>query len=299
MGGRCGVWVGGGARAIVCVLVGAAGAAAQGPTYVSDEAREVVEAMVEAHGGLQRWLGAPSFTYTANMYLSSLDVWGETGRTHYDNWRYYRVTVEPRTSRAYVELPLEDAGGPRAGFDGRAVWRLPYDFDPAYRDGPFQLLFFHYGFVALPWLTQMEGSVLEYVGEKTFPGDSRRLLHVRMTFAPRGKTHAGHIDLYVDPGSDRLAGWGGTGSFPLLPGDVLPAEVPAGPGGVVRLVDAWAEVDGIVVPRAYVSVGFQDERYRVFGTHLVIDPTLSEPFREAWARPPEGAEVVHTVGGGG
>ena len=75
------------------------------PKYEDAEAKRIVESMVQAHGGADAWFSAPTLQFTAAMYLASLPV--TEGRTYFDNWRNYTVTVQPQTSRGWVELPFE------------------------------------------------------------------------------------------------------------------------------------------------------------------------------------------------
>jgi hypothetical protein len=266
------------------------------PTYDNTDTQALIEAMVEAHGGQDAWLGTPSFNYTYVMYLASLPVPGESGRRYFNNWRLYEATLEPRTSRGYLTLPLEESAGPHVGFDGERLWRRPYDFDPSFQDSPFQLLYYHYAMISLPWLTQMDGVVLDDRGTGNLPSLEVEFRVVRMSFSPKGKTHGGHYDLYIDPQTDRLAGWIQTTRVPILPGDPLPAEVEGsdGPGRIARVVDQYAELDGKVIPIAYSSLA-TDGSDRLFGIHLLIEPSFRDAIDVSMLEPSEDAEVVYQV----
>ena len=61
--------------------------ASEAATYASSQAQEVIEQMVDAHGGYENWVNAPSFKFTALMYLAVLKLGDD--RTAFDNWRYY------------------------------------------------------------------------------------------------------------------------------------------------------------------------------------------------------------------
>ena len=52
------------------------------------------------------------------MYLTVLA--GHRGSHLGDSWRVYTVTLDPRTSRGYVELPMEEGSEPSAGWDAPA-----------------------------------------------------------------------------------------------------------------------------------------------------------------------------------
>jgi len=281
---------------VAAIIAAPLGVADARPTYDKADTQALIEAMLEAHGGQDAWLETPSFNFKFVMYLASLPVPGESGRRYHDNWRLFEATLEPRTSRGYLSLPLEDSAGPHAGFDGERLWRRPYDFDPAFQDPPFQLLYFHYGMISLPWMTQMDGVVLEDRGSGNLPSLDIAFRVVRMSFAPEGKTHGGHYDLYIDPQTNRLAGWIQTTRVPILPGNFLPAEVEGrdGPGNIARIVDQYAELDGKIIPIAYSSLA-TDGSDRLFGIHLLIEPSFGGAIDESMLQPPEDSEVVYQV----
>ncbi len=281
---------------VATIVVAPLGVADARPTYDDTGTQALIEAMVEAHGGLDAWLEAPSFHARYIMYLASLPVFGESGRRYINNWRLYEATLEPRTSRGYVSLPLEESAGPHAGFDGERMWRRPYDFDPSFQDQPFQLLYYHYAMISLPWLTQMDGVVLEDRGTGKLPTLDVEFRVVRMSFSPEGKTHGGHYDLYIDPQTNRLTGWIQTTRVPILPGDFLPAVVEGrdGPGNIARVVDQYAELDGKVLPIAYSSLS-TDGADRLFGIHLLIEASFGDAIDMSMLDPPEDAEVVYQV----
>lgn len=264
------------------------------PTYVNDESRRVAERLLDAHGGLAAWEAVGSLGFTANMYLASVPLSGEGfERTYYDNWRHYRVTIEPATSRGSIEMPLERPGEPRIGFDGTRLWSLPYDFDPPFRDPPLQMMFYHYSMVVLPFLTQQDDVVLELVGEGTLPGSEAALDILEMRFEPEGRVHEGHFHLYVDQGSGRLRGFRQTAPFPLLPGPVFADDSGAGnPPSMARLIDAYAEVGGLLIPRSYTTVRDTEDGYEMLGVHLVLDPEVSARFASGPSERPADARVI-------
>ena len=266
------------------------------PNYDYAETQSLIEAMVDAHGGYEMWLEAPSFNYKYVMYLASLPVPGEDGRRYFDNWRVYEAVLEPRTSRGYLSLPLEESAGPHAGFDGERIWRRSYDFDPSFQDSPFQLLYYHYAMISLPYLTQLDGVVLENRGTGKLPSLDVVFRVVRMSFSPASKTHGGHYDLYIDPQTNRLAGWIQTTRVPIMPGNFLPAEVEGsdGPGNIARVVDRYAELDGMVVPIAYSSFS-TDGSDRLFGIHLLIEASFGDAIDVSMLELPEDGEVVYQV----
>ena len=55
-----------------------------GPTYASSESRVIIEKMVDAHGGLDRWLSAKSISYDFIMHMISIPVQDEMSQ--WDIW---------------------------------------------------------------------------------------------------------------------------------------------------------------------------------------------------------------------
>ena len=43
------------------------------PQYANDETRRVIEAMVDAHGGIERWRAAPSIRFDDLMHMEGHD----------------------------------------------------------------------------------------------------------------------------------------------------------------------------------------------------------------------------------
>lgn len=262
---------------------------AQGPAYADAEARTLIAGMLEAHGGMEPWLRARGFRYTATMHLTVLPP--VEGRTWGDSWRVYTVTLDPRTSRGYVELPMEEGSEPSAGWNGTTLWRRPYRFDPPFQDDAFQLLYFHYSMLVLPWLTQVDGTVLRTVTPDSLPGYPALHDVVEMTFQPRGAVHEGKYLLYLDRDTHRLRGWTQTTMVPRLPGTVIPDSLPSGFRPSTRVVDSWVSVGGLLIPETYVTVRrLPDGTPQLNAVHLVRDPAVVEPNAARWA-PPSDAMV--------
>ena len=277
------------AFAILGQLAFHAVAAAETPGYSDQSTREAVEKMVAAHGGADRFFAAPSFRFSIAMYLYTLGINEE--RTSYDNWRYYTVTVDPDTSRAYVDVPHENLPGPEAGVTADEYWRTTYAFDPPFQEGPQTLAWFHYGILALPFLTQVEGVVLTSIEPGSLPNSAKVFPAIRMTFEPGGgKSMAGFIDLFIDPDTYLLAGWSQGSAFPLLPGDVLPPEVAATRNRMLRVVDAYHDIDGLIIPKGYYS---NRPDGVLAGSHIILEASFDAPFDESQLMRPDGGRTVY------
>jgi hypothetical protein len=251
----------------------------------AESAKSLVSAMSAAHGGYENWLNAPSFSYTIVMPLLPLPI--IKGRTYSDNWRYYSVTIDPDTSRGYVNLPHENMAGYEVGFDGTRLWRTAYKFDPTFQDPPWQLLWYHYGMVSLPFLANVPGTLLERRDNESLPGIETSFPVVRMTFNPNGKARGGFIDLFIDPKTHLLKAWRQGVRVPLLPNDPIPANVGASSENIVRVVESYHRVDGYIVPKAYISL---NSNGKMSGYHLVLEASFTKPFDETAIIAPKNAQ---------
>lgn len=282
---------GGLAAAAALLCLSAITPANAAPAYDDSDTRQIVEEMVEAHGGADRFFAAKSFKFTIAMYLYTLGI--NEKRTSYDNWRHYTVTVDPDTSRAYVDVPLENLDGPEAAVTRDQYWRTDYQFDKPFQEGPHMLAWFHYSMIALPFLTQVDGVKLVQIEDSSLPNSDKTYPTIHMTFEPgEDRTMPGFMDLIIDPDTHLLAGWGQGTPIALLPGDILPPEVFALPGGArfLRVVDKHQTVDGLVIPAGYYS---NRPDGSLAGSHILLSASFSEKFDEKKLKKPKGARVVH------
>ena len=155
---------------IITVLIGlmARSLAYAGPDYASDETRRVITAMVEAHGGIERWREAPSIRFDNVMHMNFAP------KEQFAWWIAHEV-IDQQTRKVWQDWPMDDA---RIGFDGESVWSTNWQ-----RGNPsaFMVHFFYY-FVNLPWITQDDGVVLSDVGRFDWPGVADDLYEIRMSF---------------------------------------------------------------------------------------------------------------------
>lgn len=239
------------------------------------KAEDIVKKMVKAHGGLEKWLNAPtvSFTHTSYLFLPP----DEEGRTYYDNWRHFQVTVEPQTSRGYVLLPLENFA--RIAVAHGTLWSQGYDRKKKYKSSPLVVMYYQYSFINLPWLTQMPGVNLEYMGVKSLPQDTKSYHTVKMTFAPEsGREHPGYYILFIDPETFLLKGTRHTAILPILPGGATDLDIPVFPQPYYRLFDSHINTSGLIVPASYQS--YSTDGKVLLSIHLITNPSFEEPFNE-------------------
>jgi len=253
-------------------------AAIAGPKYASEESRRVIEAMVEAHGGIDRWRAVPTIRFTDIMH----DEYHERGGWAW--WAAHEV-IDQKTRRVYQDWPYIDA---RIGYDGTDVWSENWQRG----NPPALMVHFFYYFVNLPWITQDDGVLLSEPAEFNWPGIDVPLIEVKMTFENRpapGKSANGYYVLYIHPETQRLVGYQyANGYRPLLDAFGFPPEQELF-GPLWRRITAYEEVGGLLFPTAFHTMPEAGER--IVGDHLIVNIDVSTPFDAAKAQVPEGGVV--------
>lgn len=265
-----------GALTLLAILY--SGSAACGPQYASAESQRVIESMVEAHGGIERWRAAPAIRFNDIMHNPYHE------RNEFAWWAAYEV-IDQKTRQVWQDWPFDDA---RVGFDGTEVWSTNWN-----KGNPSAMMvhFFYY-FVNLVWLTQDDGVLLSDVTRFDWPNLGDDLYRIEMRFADApgiGKSYKDFFVLYIDPESYRLAGYEyANGYQPLL--DVM--NMPEGKevfGPLWRLITRYEEVDGLLFPTAFRTMPGPDER--IVGNHLIMNIDISTPFDYDKVKKPAGAVV--------
>ena len=101
----------GGVLAVVLCLVAEAPVCAE-PQYANDDTRRVIEAMVDAHGGIERWRAVPSIRYDDLMHMEGHEG-GQFG------WWVAHEVIDQKTRQVWQDWPMENSS---IGFDGEEVW---------------------------------------------------------------------------------------------------------------------------------------------------------------------------------
>lgn len=259
------------------ILVAFSAAVEAQPQYADDTSKQVIEAMVEAHGGLAKWRAAPAISFDAIMH----------NNYHGKNelaWWVARETIDQKTRQVHQDWYLDDA---EIAFDGEQVWsRNWHKANP-----PTAMLYFFYYFVNLPWLTQEDGVVLSEVKAFAWPGHGGKTYHeVKMTFTSQptmGKSAVDYFVLYIDPVSHLLVGYQyAVGNRALLEALGQPPERELF-GPLWRLITKHQTVNGLVFPAAFRTMPEADER--IVGNHLITHIDVSTPMDHRKLNKPEGA----------
>ena len=248
------------------------------PQYASNESRDVIEAMVAAHGGIDRWRAAPSIRFDDIMHNPYHE------REDFAWWAAHEV-IDQKTRQVWQDWPMDDA---TIGYDGKQVWSTNWQ-----KGNPSaSMVHFFYYFVNLVWITQDDGVLLSDVTRFDWPNVGDNFYRIEMKFedAPDiGKSYKDFFVLYVDPESYRLVGYQyANGYQPLL--DIM--NMPEGKevfGPLWRLITRYEDVDGLLFPSAFRTMPGPDER--IVGNHLIMNIDVSKPFEYERAAMPDTADV--------
>jgi hypothetical protein len=221
-----------------------------GVAPVHADVNALVDAMIAAHGGYERWAAAPS--------VSFVDEWSDG--------QGFRTTVEQGRRRAYLEA---DGGAVRVAWDGAECRSVGW---PEQGPPPRFLALLNWYFLNLPWIVRDPGVRLE-PGMGTLHDDATEYLTLRLTYDEGvGDTPRDWYELYIHPRTRRLAACRYVVTYRAL----LPEGVAATPPHVLRY-DEWATVDGLVVPTRFT---IREEDGAVYASCTISEWSFRKPFDE-------------------
>lgn len=235
-------------------------------------ALEIVQRLIQAHGGMERWEATPTCSYTHKMVAPGYED---------DPWVSEEI-VEQGSRRCFQNWPLDEA---QVAFDGETVWSMNWQ-----RGNPPKFMVnLAYYFLNLPWLTQDPGVFLVDSGMGRFPTAEKDYLTVRMTFDEEvGDTPDDYYVLFIDPDTHRMAATEYVVSFgPMLDLFQAPADAKF-IGPFFHVYRKWETVAGLTVPSEYDT--FLPDGSKM-GVHEVTDWSFDQPFDSARLEMPDGAVV--------
>ena len=251
----------------ICPALAAVLAAAAPPdAALAGSAAEIIDAMVEAHGGMERWATAPTVSFEDEFKPGT----AETGAVS-------RVTVEQGRRRAYIDFPGTEM---HIAWDGEKAWSENWEapYPPRF------LALLNYHFVNLPWLAKDPGVILGKPGKARLRDDPKEYLTVKVTYeAGVGDTPRDYYVLYVDPETHRLR----ANEYIVTYRSILPEGVEASDPHIL-VYDEYATVDGLVVPTHYT---IYEADGTVYASCDVRDWSFDQPFDEGRMVMGEGAVI--------
>jgi hypothetical protein len=241
------------------------------PTYLSPNAKEIVEKMIVAHGGMAKWNEARALT------LTSVLTFGRPLETEF--W-ITNETTEIKTERTYQDWLTF---GSKLTHDGIKTWTQDWKID----NPPGVNVNGIYYQVALPWLTQRDDVVLEELAKAKL-GKSEILFHVvKMSFKPESnRSPYRYYNLYLHPKTHLLTGIDYTityGAFLDLVN--APKDVNfLGPN--THIIYTYQRVNGLIFPEKYDTTNAKGADY---GRHIVYNISLGKKFDEKRMKMPADA----------
>jgi hypothetical protein len=249
------------------------------PEYATQKTKEVVEAMVNAHGGIEKWRSIPAISFDSVMH----------NNYHGKNelaWWVARESFDQKDRKVHQNWYLNDA---EIAYDGEMVWSKNWKK----ANPPTAMLYFFYYFINLPFISQDDGVMLSKVNEFAWPGHGGKTYHeVKMTFKDKptiGKSELDYFVLYIDPATNLLAGYQyAVGNRALLKSLGQPPERKLF-GPLWRLITKNQTVDDLVFPAAFRTMPEADER--IVGNHLILHIDVQTPFDKSLLIMPKGAVI--------
>jgi hypothetical protein len=256
---------------IVVSLAVAPAAAAAGAKYESKACRDLLEKVITAHGGMERWSKASTLSFTHILTF---------GPPLAAEWGISDEVTEIKTLRTYQAWPLDDA---ILGNDSKRTWTKNWKgFSyPNMNVNQF------YRTLSMPWSIASMPYVVGAPAKGTLLQDSTEYATIRLGFDPStGESPERYYRLFIHPETFRIKAVEYTvtyGAFLDLAG--VPKEQKFY-GPVTHVYFDYTTVDGLLFPKKYDTLGQDGNRY---GSHVAYNYSLTKPFDESKMRVPEGA----------
>jgi hypothetical protein len=246
------------------------------PSYASEETKETIEKMINAHGGYDKWLALETLTFTTVMHSESLGFlrfWVNT------------QTIDMKTRRSYQDWPLI---GSQMTFDGNEAWSKDWRVGnpPNHQHSVF------YYYVNLPWLTQDKNVNLGHVEKIKHKAFKEEVFKIKMTFTQSptlGKSQNDSYTLYINSKTFILDGYEYTvGYGPLLDQLKVPKDKTVF-GPVLRINNYTGDIGGLKFPMLMTTNSL--DLKQLYGDHAIYDIKLNNPFDEKRMIKPANAVV--------
>jgi len=242
------------------------GTSAAQTKYASQETQEVIEKMIQAHGGYEKWKNLETLTFTSAMHSKSLGFlrfWIKT------------QTIDMKTRRSYQDWPLV---GAQIVYDGEKTWSTNWRLG----NPPNHQHSVYYYYVNLPWLTQDKNVKLGKVEKIKHPAFKTEVYKVLMTFTESpilGKSKNDTYTLYINATNYILDGYEYTvGYGPLLDQLKIPKDQTSF-GPVLRIVSYTGDINGLKFPMLMTTNSLDMKQQ--YGDHSIYSFKMNEKFDES------------------
>jgi len=246
------------------------------PKYASNETKEIVEKMIQAHGGYEAWKNLKTLAFTTSMHSKSLG---------FVRFWVNDQTIDMKTRRSYQDWPLF---GSKLTFDGTQTWTTDWRVNnpPNHEHSSF------YYYVNLPWLTQDDNVALGQVEKMTHAAFDNEVYKVHMTFSKSptlGKSKYDSYTLYIDAQTFLLNGYEYTvGYGPLLDQLNIPKDQKFF-GPVLRINNYTGDINGLKFPMLMTTNSLDLKQQ--YGDHAIYNFAINEKFDEQRMIKPANAVV--------
>lgn len=260
----------------IFLLLGIIGTGFSQNKYASNETKEVIEKMIKAHGGYEKWSNLETLSFTTAMHSKSLG---------FVRFWVKDITVDMKTRRSYQDWPLF---GSQLSFDGKETWTTNWRIQnpPNHQHSVF------YYYVNLPWLTQDKFVELGKVEKLKHEAFKNEVYKIKMTFTESptlGKSKNDSYTLYIDSKNYLLNGYEYTvGYRPLLDQLKIPKDQKVF-GPVLRINNYTGDINGLKFPML-MTTNSQDLKQQ-YGDHAIYDFKINEKFDEKRMIKPKNAVV--------
>lgn len=241
-----------------------ASAAAAGT--ISPDAKPIIDQMIAAHGGMDKWRSAPTVSFT--------EQWLRDGKPRGPK---AAVTVEQTSRRAYMDVVGTDT---RVAWDGEKAWSENWTMPTP----PRFIALLNYYFTNLPWLTMDPGVNLAAPTTEHLWDDPVAYISIRMTFdAGVGDTPDDYYVLLIDPDTKLLHGCRYVVTYKSL----MREGKTSSPEHVLIYED-HTTVDGLRMP-AHFSIYQTD--HSPYAACAFDDWSFQKPFDASRMKMPRGATI--------
>lgn len=232
----------------------------------SEGSREIITAMIAAHGGMEKWRSAPTVSFEDEFLQAGAPKPMAS-----------QVTVEQGRRRAYLDFPDSKA---RIVWDGKQAWGENWKAPVP----PRFLALLNYYFVNLPWLTMDRGIKFSEPGKSKLWDDPAEYTTVKMTFgAGVGDTPDDYYILYINPKTHQLKAC----EYIVTYSSMVPPNTKSTPPHIL-VYEAFETVDGLVVPTRY---SIYEKDHKLLASCKIRNWSFKKPFDESRMTMPAGAVV--------
>ena len=231
---------------------------AQQGKYDRPETQQIIEKMIEAHGGMNIWKNAPSMSYHHDMV---------NPQKPNDHWLSHEIHEQGRR-RTYQEWPNDKAV---LGFDGNEIWTNNWKR----ANPPSMMAGVSYFFINMVWMTQDEPAQLVLKEDTKVPFIKEGVSYktVRLTF--KGSSEYEYFDMYIDPSTFVLKGVKYTVTSKELMRVFNIPESTKFMGPLLKVYKEYKDVDGLKLTTRYDTYTPSGQNY---GIHTVENYSITTSF---------------------